>query len=108
MKKWAAFGSDFVTAWMIFIFFLQRIIVNYGPGARKYVWCALFVVIFTLSADALLNRYIATAERQAGHRRRVGPHRLLWSNQVGDAVSGRVHKARFSRSTLKNSHVRFW
>jgi hypothetical protein len=39
--------------------------VNYGPAARKYVWCALFVVLFTLFADAQLNRYIATAERQA-------------------------------------------
>jgi hypothetical protein len=65
LKKYTTFGWDFVPAWMIFILFLQRIIVNYGPSARRYLWTALGVVVLTIFANVALNGFIATAERQA-------------------------------------------
>jgi hypothetical protein len=65
LKKHATFGWDFVPAWMVFIFFLQRAIMRSRPSYRWGLLVACFVVIFTLFSNRWLNGYIATAEQQA-------------------------------------------
>jgi hypothetical protein len=65
LKKHATFGWDFVPAWMVFIFFLQRVIMRSRPSYRWGSLVACFIVIFTLFSNRWLNDYIATAERQA-------------------------------------------
>jgi len=56
------FGWDFVCGCMIFIVFLQRVIVKCRPDAGRALRCAVLIVIFAVAVNASLKGFIATAE----------------------------------------------
>ncbi len=59
LRRRTTFGWDFVSAWMLYIFFLHRVIVICRPSARRITWGVILILVFTWMVNAWLNDYLA-------------------------------------------------
>jgi len=64
LRRRTTFGWDFVPAWMLYIFFLHRVMVMCRPSARRIWWGVVLILVSTWVVNTWLNDYLAAADRQ--------------------------------------------
>ena len=64
LRRRTTFGWDFVPAWMLYIFFLHRVMVMCRPSARRIWWSVVLILVSTWVGNTWLNDYLATADQQ--------------------------------------------
>ena len=64
LRRRTTFGWDFVPAWMLYIFFLHRVMVMCRPSARRIWWGVVLILVSTWVVNTWLNDYLAAADQQ--------------------------------------------
>src|SRR5207244_3656807 len=64
LRRRTTFGWYFVPAWMLYIFFVHRVMVMCRPSARRIWWSVVLILVSTWVGNTWLNDYLAAADRQ--------------------------------------------